>query len=117
MSEVRSRPGESFELLLRRFKKSVERSGVLAECKKHEAYEKPSVKIKRKQIAARKRDMKRLKKLERFQDFKGKKINFKFNRDKTEKIYLSPKKPKQFDRSNNQNRYSNPNKDIKENKS
>lgn len=117
MSEVRSRPGESFESLMRRFKKSVERSGVLAEYKKHEAYEKPSVKLKRKQAAARKRDMKRMKKLERFQDFKGKRINFKFNKDKTEKIYLSPKKPKQFVRNNNQNRYSNPNRDTKENKS
>ena len=55
MSWVKAKPNESFESLMKRFKKAVERSGILADYKKHEVYEKPSVKRKRKQAAARKR--------------------------------------------------------------
>ncbi|MEF2839733.1 MAG: 30S ribosomal protein S21, partial [Faecalibacterium sp.] len=43
---------------LRRFKRSTARSGVLAEVRKREAYEKPSVKRKKKSEAARKRKFK-----------------------------------------------------------
>ncbi len=52
---IRLYDGESFESALRRFKKLCERSGLLAEVRKREAYEKPSVKRKKKSIAARKR--------------------------------------------------------------
>jgi small subunit ribosomal protein S21 len=59
---VKVRDGEGFEQALRRFKKSVEKSGILSELKKREHYEKPSVRLKKKSMAARKRAMKKLKK-------------------------------------------------------
>ena len=52
---IRLRDNEPFEVALRRFKKSIEKEGVLSEVKKREAYEKPSVKKKKKAIAARKK--------------------------------------------------------------
>lgn len=52
---VRLRDGESFESLLKRFKKHVAKSGILQELKKREYYIKPSVKRKLKSEAARKR--------------------------------------------------------------
>ena len=58
MSEIRVKDGESLESALRRFKRSTARSGVLAEARKREAYEKPSVKRKKKSEAARKRKYK-----------------------------------------------------------
>lgn len=57
---VTVREGESFEIALRRFRKQVERAGVLREMKRHMQYEKPSVKKKKKALAARKRVMKRM---------------------------------------------------------
>lgn len=57
---VTVRNGESFEIALRRFRKQVERAGVLREMKRHMQYEKPSVKRKKKALAARKRVMKRM---------------------------------------------------------
>ncbi len=59
MPEVKVRDGESFEGALRRFKKQCEKAGILSEVRKREHYEKPSVKKKRKAIAARKRVQKR----------------------------------------------------------
>jgi len=55
MSEVRVRDNESLESALKRFKRQCARSGVLAEVRKREHYEKPSVKRKKKAEAARKR--------------------------------------------------------------
>ena len=55
MSEVRIRDNESLESALRRFKRMTARSGVLAEVRKREHYEKPSVRRKKKAEAARKR--------------------------------------------------------------
>ncbi len=52
------REGDSFESALKRFKKQVEKAGTLAEVRKREAYEKPSVKRKKKDIAAKKRGKK-----------------------------------------------------------
>lgn len=54
MSEVRIRENESLESALRRFKRQCARAGVLAEVRKREHYEKPSVKRKKKAEAARK---------------------------------------------------------------
>lgn len=48
-------PKESFESLMRRFKKSVEKSGILNDLREHEFYEKPSMKRKRERAAAVKR--------------------------------------------------------------
>lgn len=55
MAEIRLGKNESLESALRRFKRQCQRSGVLAEVRKHEHYEKPSVKKKKKSEAARKR--------------------------------------------------------------
>ena len=55
MSEVRIRENESLKSALRRFKRQCARAGVLAEVRKREHYEKPSVKRKKKAEAARKR--------------------------------------------------------------
>lgn len=51
---IRVRENEPFEAALRRFKKSIEKEGVLSEVRKREHYEKPSVKKKKKMLAARK---------------------------------------------------------------
>ena len=58
VSTVKVKEGESLESALRRFKKQCARAGVIAEVRKREAYEKPSVKRKKKSEAARKRKFK-----------------------------------------------------------
>lgn len=55
MAEVKVGENESIESALRRFKKKIQKAGILSEVKKRERYEKPSVKRKRKSEAARKR--------------------------------------------------------------
>ncbi len=55
MAEVHVKENESLDSALRRFKRQCARSGVLAEVRKRESYEKPSVKRKKKSEAARKR--------------------------------------------------------------
>lgn len=62
MPGVKVRDAEPFESALKRFKKQVEKAGVLSDVRKREFYEKPSVRKKRKAIAARKRAMKRMSK-------------------------------------------------------
>lgn len=54
MSEVRVRENESLESALKRFKRSCAKSGVLAEVRKREYYDSPSVKRRKKSEAARK---------------------------------------------------------------
>ena len=46
---------ESIDQLIRRFKRSVERADVIKDVRKHEFYEKPTAKRKRRKAAARKR--------------------------------------------------------------
>lgn len=58
MAEIRVKENESLDSALRRFKRQCARSGVLAELRKREHYEKPSVKKKKKSEAARKRKYK-----------------------------------------------------------
>ena len=58
MSEVRVKENESLDSALRRFKRQCARSGILAEVRKREHYEKPSVRRKKKADAARKRKFK-----------------------------------------------------------
>ena len=55
MPEVRVRENENIESALKRFKKKIQKAGILSEIKRRERYEKPSVKIKRKSEEARKR--------------------------------------------------------------
>ena len=59
MPMVKIREGESFESAVRRFKKQCEKAGILSEVRKRESYEKPSVKRKKKDAAARKRLVKK----------------------------------------------------------
>ena len=60
MASVTVKEDESFESALRRFKKQCEKAGVLSELRKREHYEKPSVRRKKKAIAARKKALKRV---------------------------------------------------------
>ena len=53
----------NFDLALRRFKKQVEKAGILSEMKKRQHYEKPSVMRKKKKAAARKRLLKKARKM------------------------------------------------------
>ena len=55
MSEIRVKDNESLENALKRFKRSCARDGVMAELRKREHYEKPSVRRKKKSEAARKK--------------------------------------------------------------
>ena len=59
MSEVRVKENESLDSALRRWKKSCARAGTLAEVRKREHYESPSVKRRKKSEAARKNRNKR----------------------------------------------------------
>jgi len=63
MSAIIIREGESFESALRRFKRQCEKTGILSEVKRREHYEKPSVKRKKKVLAAKKRALKRMRKI------------------------------------------------------
>lgn len=60
MPTVRVRENESFDIALRRFKRSCEKAGVLSEARRREYYEKPTSVRKRKAAAAVKRHMKRV---------------------------------------------------------
>ena len=62
MPGVKVRDGEPIEKALKFFKKQVEKAGVISDVRKREYYEKPSVKLKKKRIAARKRRLKQLRK-------------------------------------------------------
>lgn len=60
MSSIIVREDESFESALRRFKKQLEKAGVLSEMRRREHYEKPSVRRKKKALAARKKLLKKM---------------------------------------------------------
>ena len=53
MSEVRIKDNESLDSALKRFKRNCAKSGVLSELRKHEHYESPSVRRRKKSEAAR----------------------------------------------------------------
>jgi len=59
MSEVRVGKNETLDAALRRFKRQCQKTGVLAEARRREHYEKPSVRKKRKLEAARKKRQRR----------------------------------------------------------
>lgn len=58
MAEVRVRENESLDSALKRFKRSCVKSGVLAEVRKREHYESPSVKRRKKSEAAQEESQK-----------------------------------------------------------
>ena len=60
MPSVKVRDGEPFEVAIKRFKKQCEKGGILAEIRKREYYEKPSVRKKRKALQSKKRAVKRV---------------------------------------------------------
>ena len=59
MAEVRVGKNESLDTALKRFKRSCAKDGVIAEVRKREHYESPSVKRRKKSEAARKNKNKR----------------------------------------------------------
>ena len=65
MPTVRVEKGESLDKALRKFKKKIEREGLMRDIKKTEFYEKPSVKRRKKIQKARKKiyQMARMQKL------------------------------------------------------
>ena len=60
MPVIKLRDNEPFEVAMKRFKKQCEKAGVLSELRKREHYEKPSVRRKKKMLAARKKAAKRM---------------------------------------------------------
>jgi small subunit ribosomal protein S21 len=63
MPGIKIRENESFENAIKRFKKQCEKTGILSEIRKREHFEKPSIKRKKKALAAKKRVLKRLRKI------------------------------------------------------
>lgn len=59
MPIIRIKEGEPFDIAMRRFKRSCEKAGILAEIRRREAYEKPTAVRKRKAAAAVKRSLKK----------------------------------------------------------
>ena len=66
MPTVLAKENESFDFLLKRFKKKCEKAAILSEIKKHQAYEKPSVQKKRENNAARRKMIKAQRRMQRF---------------------------------------------------
>lgn len=62
MPGVRLRDGDNVERALKALKKQVEKAGTISELKKRQHYEKPSIRRKKKEAAARKRLAKQLRK-------------------------------------------------------
>jgi len=60
MPTVRIKENEPFDVALRRFKRTIEKAGVITELRSREFYEKPTAERKRKKAAAVKRHFKRL---------------------------------------------------------
>ena len=60
MPVIRVKEGERFDSALRRFRKEVEKSGIMQELRKREHYEKPTTVRKRAAAAAVKRHAKKL---------------------------------------------------------
>src|SRR5579859_656091 len=59
MSEIKISENESFETALKRFNRKIQQDGILAEARRREHYEKPSVKRKRKEAARRRKTARR----------------------------------------------------------
>jgi len=60
MPSIRVKESEPFEIAVRRFKRTCEKAGVVAEVRAREFYEKPTSVRKRKRAAAVKRNLKRI---------------------------------------------------------
>lgn len=60
MTTIKVKENEPFEVAMRRFKRTIEKTGLLTELRAREFYEKPTAERKRKLAAAVKRTYKRL---------------------------------------------------------
>lgn len=60
---IKVKDNEPFEIALKRFKKQVEKAGILTELRRREFYDKPSVRRKKKAAAAHKRAVKKIKRM------------------------------------------------------
>jgi len=60
MPTIKVKENEPFEVAMRRFKRAIEKTGLLTELRARAAYEKPTTERKRKKAAAAKRLQKRL---------------------------------------------------------
>lgn len=60
MPVIKVRENESFDVALRRFKRSCEKAGILAEVRSREFYEKPTTIRKREKASAKKRNAKKI---------------------------------------------------------
>jgi small subunit ribosomal protein S21 len=65
MPLIKVKDNEPFEIAMKRFKKQVEKAGILTELRRREFFDKPSVRRKKKAAAARKRALKKLKRMAR----------------------------------------------------
>lgn len=59
MASITVKEGESYDSFIRRFRRACEKAGILRDLKRHEYYEKPSVKRKRKIAEGRRRAYRR----------------------------------------------------------
>ncbi len=59
VAKIKVKENEELDHALRRFKKECQRSGIISEIRRHEFYEKPSVKRKKKMLAAQRKQKKR----------------------------------------------------------
>ncbi len=60
MPVIKIKESESFEGAMKRFKKTCEKAGILTELRRREYYDKPSIRKKKKEAAARKRALKKI---------------------------------------------------------
>ena len=65
MPVMKVKDNESFEMVMKRFKKTVEKAGILTELRRREYYDKPSIRKKKKAAAARKRALKKMRRMAR----------------------------------------------------
>ena len=61
MTQVRTKPNESVELAVRRFKRACDYAGIITDVRKKEFYEKPTWARKRVRVSAVKRSQRQLK--------------------------------------------------------
>ena len=63
MSVIKVKENESNEQAMRRFKKACEKAGILTELRRREYYDKPSIRKKKNAAAARKRAIKKMRRM------------------------------------------------------
>ena len=64
MPTIRVKENEPFDVALRRFKRTIEKTGIITELRAREFYEKPTSERKRKKAAAVKRNYKRIRSMQ-----------------------------------------------------